>query len=101
MPLGLFRQTQYKTYSAQLEPGDTIVLFTDGVTEQRNPEGEMFGDDRLLEVVNRLAHEPVEKVEEAIFRSVQEFRRGEEQADDITVLVVRYLGNPGDPSGST
>ena len=94
MPLGLFPKTQYQTYSARLDPGDTIVLFTDGVTEQRNPEGEMFGDERLLEVVTQFAEGPVDQLEKAIFDAVRHFMKSEEQADDITVLIVRYLGVP-------
>ena len=97
MPLGLFPNTKYQTFSARLEPGDTIVLFTDGVTEQRNPEGEMFGDERLLQVVSQFADGPIDKLEAAIFAAVSGFMQSEEQADDITVLVVRYLGIPPAP----
>jgi len=59
----------------------------------------MFGDDRLLEVVSQFAEGPVDKLEAAIFDAVRRFMQSEEQADDITVLVVRYLGIPPAPAG--
>jgi len=94
IPLGLFRETQYKTFSTRLAPGDTLVLYTDGVTEQMNPQGEMFGEERLLQVVRSHAAQPVQIIEAEILEAVREYMQGEEQADDLTVLIVRYVGKP-------
>jgi len=76
IPLGLFPNTQYQTYTVQLDPGDTLVLLTDGITEAPNPQNEMFGDKRLIETVGRHASESVEKVEAAILAAVEQFKIG-------------------------
>ncbi|MFQ5777477.1 MAG: SpoIIE family protein phosphatase [Terriglobia bacterium] len=89
VPLGLFPNEEYKTSSAQLEPGDTLILFTDGITEAVNLQEEEFGLNRLQEVAGRHAREPVEELHAAILAAVAEFTQGTPQADDITLLIVR------------
>jgi serine phosphatase RsbU (regulator of sigma subunit) len=90
LPVGLFEQTQYETETAQLEPGDTLVLFTDGVNEAADPAGQMFDMDRLREVVAAHAARPVEAMQAGILAAVERFTRGAPQADDITLLILRY-----------
>jgi sigma-B regulation protein RsbU (phosphoserine phosphatase) len=75
-----------------LSPGDTLVLFTDGVTEATNLQEEMFALERLEEVVAQNAGASVKELEAAILAAVDEFSRDAYQADDITVLIVRYQG---------
>ena len=99
LPLGMLPQTAFKTESSNLEPGDTLVLYTDGITEAMNRQDDQFGDERLCEVVARHAHSTLEKMEAAILAAVAEFMHGAEQSDDITLLLVRYLGHPA-PSNS-
>lgn len=89
VPLGLFSDEKYETSSAVLEPGDTLVLFTDGITEAVNLQEEQFGLARLQEVAARHARQPVEKLHAAILAAVAEFTQGTPQADDITLLIVR------------
>lgn len=87
---GLMEDVQYREQTLTLNPGDSIYLYTDGVTEALNPEQELFGDDRLYEILNRhraQAGEP-EIFVQAIYREVQAFADGEPQADDITMLYV-------------
>lgn len=87
---GLMEDVQYREQTLTLNPGDSIYLYTDGVTEALNPEQELFGDDRLYEILNRhraQAGEP-ETFVQAIYREVQAFADGEPQADDITMLYV-------------
>lgn len=87
---GLMEDVQYREQTLTLNPGDSIYLYTDGVTEALNPEQELFGDDRLYEILNRhraQAGEP-EAFVQAIYREVQAFADGEPQADDITMLYV-------------
>ncbi|MFQ5694365.1 MAG: SpoIIE family protein phosphatase [Terriglobia bacterium] len=90
LPLGLFPQAEFKSSSSALEPGDTLVLFTDGITEAANPQEEQFGIERLQEVVARHATAPVEQLQTAILAAVAEFTSGAYQADDATLLIVRY-----------
>lgn len=87
---GLMEDVQYREQTLTLNPGDSIYLYTDGVTEALNPEQELFGDGRLYEILNRhraQAGEP-ETFVQAIYREVQAFADGEPQADDITMLYV-------------
>ena len=72
----------------QLAPGDTLVMYTDGVTEAASAAGEEFGEDRLIEILRRQLHLPVPTPLETIVASVQTFSDCE-QADDITLVVAR------------
>lgn len=87
---GLMEDVPYREQTLTLNPGDSIYLYTDGVTEALNPEQELLGDGRLYEILNRhraQAGEP-ETFVQAIYREVQAFADGEPQADDITMLYV-------------
>jgi serine phosphatase RsbU (regulator of sigma subunit) len=72
----------------RLEPGDTVLLHTDGITEARNATREMFGMDRLSRALERAAGRPVDGVRDHILREVRDFTSV--QADDMTVVVLRY-----------
>lgn len=94
---GLMENVPYREQTLTLNPGDSIYLYTDGVTEALNPEQELFGDDRLYEILNRhraQAGEP-ETFVQAIYREVQAFADGEPQADDITMLYVTRKESEG------
>jgi serine phosphatase RsbU (regulator of sigma subunit) len=67
-----------------LVPGDTLVLYTDGITEARSAEGEEFGESRLLDTLRRHCHLPVKPLLEAVVKAVEQFSGGE-QLDDIHV----------------
>jgi sigma-B regulation protein RsbU (phosphoserine phosphatase) len=73
-----------------LEAGDTLVLFSDGVTEAADPDDEMFGVPRLREALAGRHDAPLDHLQKAVFDSVEKFSRGASQADDITLLLVRY-----------
>jgi len=72
---------------ARLEPGDLLVLFTDGVTEAASPAGELFGEARLESLLESLADRPVAEVCQGVIRAIRQFSPGE-LADDATVLVL-------------
>jgi phosphoserine phosphatase RsbU/P len=86
--VGLFDDWHPAVTEVQLAPGDTLVLYTDGVTEAENAEGEQFGECRLMETICERRHLPVRSLLEAIIAKMQEFG-GREQADDITLVVAR------------
>jgi len=88
--VGLFDNWKCEVAELDLTPGDTLVLYTDGITEARNAAGEEFGESRLLETLQRCCHLPVESLLQAVVRSVQQFTGGEQQ-DDITLVVARSL----------
>ena len=93
MPVGMLEEATWETYRQQLEPGDVLVMYTDGCSEARNGQGEMFGVRRVSESLLRYGPEGAKAVAEGLCRDVDAFARGEEQADDLTVLVVEYRGD--------
>lgn len=92
LPLGIEAHWQYEEYSAPLLPaGAVIVLGTDGIWEARSPSGEMFGKDRLREVMRANAQRSADDISAAITTAVAAFRAGAAQEDDITLVVVKIL----------
>ncbi|HEV2351517.1 MAG TPA: SpoIIE family protein phosphatase [Terriglobia bacterium] len=91
-PVGMFEEEKFKTCFSQLEPGDTLVLFTDGISDAISPQRDRFGFERLESVVANNSGATLEGLQAAILSAVEEFTRGAPQADDITLLMVRFLG---------
>lgn len=94
LPVGLLGRAEFTAEIMALDPGDTLVLFTDGITEAVDPAGEMFGMERLLQAAEHYAGKPVEELQAAILADVARFSRGACQGDDMTMLIIRYLGPP-------
>jgi len=94
MPVGLVETAVFPVLTQQLAPGDKIVIYTDGVTEAQNIEGQFFGKRRLREVVEAQAKDTCAKIHDAIQAGVAAFTEGAAQSDDITVLVVEFRGGP-------
>ena len=89
LPLALFADRPTTASSIQLNPGDNLVLFTDGVTEAINPLKEEFGDSLLLETLLRDQNLTTTALVSQLFTAVDDFALGEAQADDIACVVVR------------
>ena len=75
-----------------LDPGDTLVVFSDGVTEAMNCDDEEFGEGRLLCSLRANGDLPLPRLLESVLGEVRQFSSGVGQSDDLTVLVVRYCG---------
>jgi sigma-B regulation protein RsbU (phosphoserine phosphatase) len=96
--LGMVRGVVYKQETITLEPGEIIVMYTDGITEAVGPSAEeddpeaMFGEEPLIEVVRRSSHLPAVGIKEAILDAVSQHTQGVAQSDDITLVVVRRQG---------
>ncbi len=86
--LGLFRNFDCVTEERQLAPGDTLCLYTDGLTESFNHAGEEFGEERLIESLRRHAQSSPEALVRLAVEQVQAFTSGE-QHDDITLIVAK------------
>lgn len=91
-PVGLIPDAEYKSATFVLQPGDTLALFSDGITEAMDPEQQEFGIARLKQVLAGRAGAAVEELQTAVLTAVGEFTRGASQADDLTLLLVRYQG---------
>jgi sigma-B regulation protein RsbU (phosphoserine phosphatase) len=87
--LGILREATYEEGEAEMDPGSSLVIFTDGVTEAQNPAGEFFGGGRLMQALGPLRSERAASVVEGIVGSVREFAAGAAQYDDITLIVAR------------
>lgn len=90
--LALFDHASYPVRHDRLVPGECLMIYTDGVTDATDTSGAMFGTDRLVESVNMSDRFDADSLTRGVFSTVEEFSRGAPQADDITVLTVRYLG---------
>ena len=91
--VGAFDGIEYKEDTLQLEHGDTLVMFTDGVTEAMNPAEKEFGTERLDNILSGLSDKGSQQIVEAVKAGVKDFTDGAEQSDDITMLVVKRLKN--------
>lgn len=95
--LGAVNGISYRVSQAQLQPGDALFLYTDGVTEALNGSREFYSPARLQIALRDLATAPVEKITRGVVQDVQAFAAESEQSDDISVMAVRWPG-PSDSS---
>ncbi len=93
--IGLLEFAPYSQHTVTLVPGDTIVVFSDGVSEALDSAGEEFGDDRVLASVQAAAGTDAQTLVRQVFDAVRDFTAGTAQGDDITAMVIRYLGPQG------
>jgi len=92
LPLGLLDSVSYPEAVLQLQPGDLLVLYTDGLSDSENATGETFGTARVLDWAGSQSQYPVAEMEKHLLHTVTGFCGGQRQADDLTVLIVRFLG---------
>ncbi len=88
-PLGILPEGEYENLEAKLEPGDTLVLYTDGITEAENPDEEEYGEQRLEQVCVRNRELPLEGLAAALEIDLQAFANGVPFADDRTFVMVQ------------
>ncbi len=90
--LGVIKDKPYHEKEIQLKPGDSLFLYTDGVTEAMNNANELYGEDRLIQNCRKLTGDSPQELVEKISISVGDFSAGAVQSDDITILAIRYNG---------
>jgi serine phosphatase RsbU (regulator of sigma subunit) len=89
--LGILPMAKYEEAAAKMEPGDVLVLFSDGVTEAADPNDNEFGEARLADLVAQLKDRPSAEIVDEIHKAVHVFTQGAPPADDITVMIARRL----------
>ena len=90
-PLGIMPTAPYEQESAKMEPGDVLVLYSDGVTEANNPEGEEFGEDRFGQLLSENRAKTAREIVDAVNLALVEWVAGAPAADDITMVVAKRL----------
>jgi serine phosphatase RsbU (regulator of sigma subunit)/anti-sigma regulatory factor (Ser/Thr protein kinase) len=97
MPLGLMPDSAYDEVRAVIDPGEVLLLYSDGITEQHNDDGEMFGFDRTQALVGEAASGPA--LVDACVSMLERFSGGQEQEDDVTLVTLERsaAARPSDP----
>ena len=88
MPLGVFDETDWKQETTIIKPGDTLVLYTDGVTEAQNAQEQSFGEEQLLASARAHLGKSAGKLRDALLEDVQKFVGDAPKFDDITLMVI-------------
>ena len=88
VPLGLLENVEYQQETVNLETGDLLVFFSDGITEAPNLQLEEFGTRRLESVLRQNAHKPPQDIVSQVFKDVRAYEAGRPQRDDQTLVVL-------------
>jgi phosphoserine phosphatase RsbU/P len=91
-PVGMFSEAEYQSSRIQLEAGDYLVIYTDGVSEAQNTRSELFEEARLRHIMEDFSGQSVQEMGDVIREGMRAFTEGAAQSDDITILVVQYKG---------
>jgi PAS domain S-box-containing protein len=92
VPLGINPDTQYVTSpEVQLNPGDILIMTTDGIEECLAPDDTLFGIDRVLDVVRANRDKSAHDIVDALYQAVREFGSGRPQVDDVTAIILKVL----------
>jgi sigma-B regulation protein RsbU (phosphoserine phosphatase) len=92
--IGAMEGMVYKEDNDKMSEGDICLLYTDGVTEAMDRDNNLFSEKRLVELLSSRKHDSVQELIELTVSAVNEFEKGKDQADDITVLALRFNGMP-------
>ena len=90
MILGIHVATQYNIGSAKLESGDSLVLFTDGITEAENGQGQLYTIDRAIKQLSASNRESSKAMIDHLLQDIDHHASAISQSDDITVLALQY-----------
>jgi PAS domain S-box-containing protein len=99
LPMGMIETEEYHESTFSLEKNDLLVLYSDGITETRSPDDELFGIERLIALIEQHAGLPTENIIRQIRKELMRFCQCESFDDDVTCIVIRILGE-GDKKDS-
>lgn len=95
LPLGIYEIQESQSSTVTINPGDTLVLYTDGITEAQSPTNDLFGLNRLIYIIESRASDSPEQLQQYIQSEVAKFRRDAAWRDDATLLVIKTLATVG------
>ena len=84
----MFDKIQFEENSVQLKKGDRLYFYTDGITEAKGPNGDLFGNDRLKNSIQKLKHEPIGTVLHQLFDEVELYTQYQKATDDRSVVIL-------------
>jgi sigma-B regulation protein RsbU (phosphoserine phosphatase) len=91
--VGAMEELEYQTFSLQLAPTDLLFLYTDGVTEGMNPDKELYGEKRLMQIITLNAHRLLShELIQVVCDDLKQFVGQADQSDDITMMALRWHG---------
>ncbi len=90
--VGAFPFSKYGESTVQLELGDLLVWYTDGITEPEDAYGEMFGEERLIELISKNSERPDAQIVQTVMDAVRQWTASPELSDDMTVVLARKCG---------
>jgi len=88
--VGLWKGMEYETLHEQMNPGDRLVLYSDGITECADAGGVHFGEERLLDHLRAQAQEPLARITAGLEWAMETWRGGSEFADDVSLLTLQF-----------
>lgn len=91
IPLNVAAEAEYDAEETQLNPGDLVLMTTDGIVESTSPEGDVFGVERMLELVRNHRQRPVQEIVDSLFLAVHDFTGKQTLDDDMTAVVIRAI----------
>jgi serine phosphatase RsbU (regulator of sigma subunit) len=91
LPLGILKDATWEVNSAQIPPGEALVLYTDGVTDAQGQDGDMFGQDRLLAVLRDCRGRSAQEMEDGLLSEIHQFVGDSPRFDDLTLMVIARL----------
>ncbi len=93
MALGLWDKVTLDERDIMLPHGSTLLLFTDGMTDCRNPEGEVFGLERIKQKLSELNHNNAQQICDHLFETLKKYQEGSKQDDDVTLVAIHALSS--------
>lgn len=87
--LGIFEESSYSKEETQLQPGDVLILFSDGITEAMNPDLDMYGSERLQTLIQNNREKSASSIADLILKDIDSHAKGATQSDDITLLIIK------------
>jgi sigma-B regulation protein RsbU (phosphoserine phosphatase) len=91
--IGIGSGATFSQEEKKLMPGDKLILYTDGILDHQNPSGELFGQKRLLKSLQQHKDAPLQQTTQLIKNRLYEFSNSENSEDDITLMMIEYVGN--------
>jgi len=91
LPLGVSEKAAYQEYQRKIQPGQIILIGTDGIWESQNSRREMFGKERFRNLIRVHASKPAKAILDAVINGVDEFRQPLEKEDDVTLVVIKVV----------